>query len=43
MIYTLILDVSDKADKAAKDADLARRRASFEKALQKMKEIAEAK
>lgn len=43
MIYTLMLDVSDKADKAAKDADLARRRASFEKALQKMKEIAEAK
>lgn len=43
MIYTLILDVSDKADKAAKDADLARRRASFEKALAKMKEIAEAK
>lgn len=43
MIYTLVLDVSDKADKAAKDADLARRRASFEKALAKMKEIAESK
>lgn len=43
MIYTLMLDVSDKADKAAKDADLARRRANFEKALAKMKEIAEAK
>ena len=43
MIYTLMLDVSDKADKAAKDEDLARRRASFEKALKKMKEIAEAK
>jgi hypothetical protein len=43
MIYTLTLDVSDKADKAAKDEDLARRRASFEKALKKMKEIAEAK
>ena len=40
---TLMLDVSDKADKAAKDEDLARRRASFEKALKKMKEIAEAK
>lgn len=43
MIYTLMLDVSDKADKAAKDADLGRRRANFEKALAKMKEIAEAK
>ena len=43
MIYTLMIDVSDKADKAAKDEDLARRRASFEKALKKMKEIAEAK
>ncbi|HXR51754.1 MAG TPA: SRPBCC family protein [Steroidobacteraceae bacterium] len=43
MIYTLILDVSDKADQAAKDADLARRRTSFLGALAKMKEIAEAK
>ena len=43
MIYTLVLDVSDKADTSAKDADLARRRASFEKALAKMKEIAESK
>jgi hypothetical protein len=41
LVYTLMLDVSDKADQAAKDADLARRRGSFEKALQKMKEIAE--
>ena len=43
MIYTLMLDVSDKPDKAAKDADLARRRTNFEGALKKMKEIAEAK
>ena len=43
MIYTLVLDVSDKADKAAKDADIARRRTSFEAALQNMKAIAEAK
>jgi hypothetical protein len=43
MIYTLMLDVSDKADKAAKDADLARRRTAFENALKKMKEIAETK
>ena len=41
MIYTLVLDVSDKADKAAKDADIARRRTSFETALQNMKAIAE--
>lgn len=43
IIYTLLLDVSDKADKAAKDADLAARRTRFEGALKKMKEIAEAK
>jgi hypothetical protein len=43
IIYTLLLDVSDKADKAAKDADLAGRRTRFEAALKKMKEIAEAK
>jgi hypothetical protein len=43
MIYTLMLDVSDKADKAAKDADLAQRRTRFEAGLKKMKEIAEAK
>lgn len=43
ILYTLVLDVSDKADKAAKDADLANRRGRFETALRKMKEIAEAK
>jgi hypothetical protein len=43
IIYTLLLDVSDKPDQAAKDADLARRRTSFEAALKKMKSIAEAK
>lgn len=42
MLYTLVLDVSNLADQAAKDADIARRRASFETALQNMKEIAEA-
>ncbi|HEV7633303.1 MAG TPA: SRPBCC family protein [Steroidobacteraceae bacterium] len=41
MIYTLVVDESDKADKAAKDADIARRRTSFEAALQNMKAIAE--
>jgi hypothetical protein len=43
ILYTLVLDVSDKADKAAKDAELAGRRTRFEVALKKMKEIAEAK
>lgn len=42
LLYTLVLDVSDKADQAAKDADVARRRASFETALKNMKAIAEA-
>lgn len=41
LVYTLVLDESDKPDQAAKDADLARRRASFETALKKMKAIAE--
>ena len=41
IVYTLMLDVSDKADKAAKEADLAQRRTRFEAALQKMKQIAE--
>lgn len=42
MIYTLVYDVSNLADQAAKDADMARRRVSFETALKNMKEIAEA-
>lgn len=42
MVYTLFLDESDK-DQGAKDADIANRRARFEGALKKMKEIAEAK
>jgi len=41
MIYTLMLDVSNLADQAAKDADIARRRATFENALQSMKNMAE--
>lgn len=43
LIYTLMLDESDKADQAAKDADIATRRARFEGALQKMKSLAEGK
>lgn len=42
MLYTLVYDVSNLADQAAKDADVARRRGIFENALNKMKEIAEA-
>jgi hypothetical protein len=41
LVYTLMVDESDKADQAAKDADIARRRASFERALAKMKSLAE--
>ena len=42
IIYTLVLDVSNLADQAAKDADVARRRRTFEAALASMKRIAEA-
>jgi len=42
MLYTLVYDISDKADQAAKDADIARRRTMFEGALQNMKKLAEA-
>jgi hypothetical protein len=41
MLYTLVYDVSDKADQAAKDADIARRRTMFETALSNMKRLAE--
>jgi hypothetical protein len=41
IVYTLIYDVSDKPDQASKDADIARRRGSFEAALKKMKQLAE--
>jgi hypothetical protein len=39
--YTLVLDVSDKADQAAKDADVNGRRRQFEAALQNIKKLAE--
>jgi hypothetical protein len=42
MVYTLVYDVSDKADQAAKDADIARRRGMFEGALKNIKALAEA-
>ncbi len=41
MLYTLVYDVSNLPDQAAKDADMARRRGMFEGALASMKEIAE--
>jgi hypothetical protein len=41
ILYTLMYDVSDKADKAAKDADVAGRRTRFEAGLKSMKELAE--
>lgn len=41
ILYTLMYDVSDKADQAAKDADIARRRGMFEQALQNMKTLVE--
>ena len=41
MIYTLVYDVSNLEDQAAKDEDVARRRTAFEGALVNMKELAE--
>jgi len=41
LIYTLLLDVSDKADPGAKDTDVTRRRTTFEGALANMTRIAE--
>lgn len=42
ILYTLTYDVSNLADQAAKDADMARRRTMFEGLLANMKRIAEA-
>ena len=41
LLYTLMLDVSNLEDQAAKDADIERRRTTFDRALASMKEIAE--
>src|SRR5258705_13882271 len=43
LLYTLMYDISDKADQAARQADVAQRRARFEAALKKMKELSEAR
>lgn len=42
ILYTLVYDISDKPDQAAKNADIERRRAMFEGALENMKALAEA-
>lgn len=42
MLYTLVYDTSNLADQEAIDADIARRRAMFEAALQNIKSITEA-
>lgn len=42
IVYTLMLDVADKADQTAKDADVAGRKKQFEGALANMKKLAEA-
>lgn len=41
LLYTLLLDVSNLPDQAAKDANIARRRGAFEGALANMKALAE--
>jgi len=41
MLYTLVYDVSNLENQAAKDADMARRRAMFENLLVNIKNIAE--
>lgn len=41
LLYTLMLDHANLPDQAAKDADIQRRRTTFERALGRMKEIAE--
>jgi hypothetical protein len=41
LIYTLMYDVSNLADQAAKDADVARRKTQFTAALANMKKMAE--
>jgi hypothetical protein len=43
LLYTLMYDISDKPDQAARQADMAQRRTRFEAALKKMKELAEAR
>jgi hypothetical protein len=41
LLYTLMYDISDKPDQAARQADMAQRRMRFEGALKNMKKLAE--
>jgi hypothetical protein len=41
LVYTLMYDISDKADKSEKDKDIANRKMRFEGALENMKKMAE--
>ena len=41
IVYTLMVDQADKADQAAKDADVAARKKQFEGAIANMKKLAE--
>ena len=41
LLYTLMYDISDKPDQAARQADVAQRRTRFEGALKNMKMLAE--
>lgn len=41
IVYTLVWDLADKPDEAAKQAELTQRKTLFEAALKKMKQIAE--
>lgn len=42
LLYTLVYDISDKPDRAARDADIAQRRERFSQGLKNMKALAEA-
>jgi len=41
LVYTLMYDISDKADKSEKDKDIVNRKMRFEGALENMKKMAE--
>lgn len=41
LLYTIVYDLSNFSDQAAKDADMARRRGQFEQALTSIKTLAE--
>ena len=43
LLYTIVYDLSNFPDQAAKDADMARRRGQFDKALMDIKTLAESR